>query len=123
MSRCSAFCLSTVAMFVVRRSVVIRLAKLGDRSLGSRERDASGLISSERVDQRRARGVQATERGDHVRVSRHSGAKTFAGLFDFELGEALALARRVDLFARRRDVEHRAAHVDGNLLAEITAPT
>ena len=41
---------------------------------------------------------------------------------DFLFGETLALARGVDLLARRRDVEHRAAHVDSDLLSQIAAP-
>ena len=80
------------------------------------------MIGGERVDQTRARGVQANaERGDDIGISRHAGAETLARLLHFLLGERLPLARRVHLLARRRDVEKRAAHIDGDLLPEIAA--
>ena len=69
----------------------------------------------------RPRVVQRERRRDHVRVAGDAGAEPVARLLHFLLGETLALARGVHLLARRRDVEHRAAHVERDLLAQIAA--
>ena len=70
----------------------------------------------------RAGGIQGQRCGDHIGVPGHTGGEAVTRLREFLIGQCEPFFLRGQLFARRGEVEQRAAHIGGGLFGDIASP-